>query len=215
MKNRLTRILEHCFIEHSHYLFPITEKNQTGATHIFEALHRFFDRWRSSLELSKTQYFQMRNCTSRNENRFSFSHLQRFIAWKVFDTIQISFLPTGHSHEDIDQACSTNSQMLKSNNVFTLPELHEQLQKRYNSHSTVTFMVIVVKILIFLNKANLFSFILLFFFATSIFIFFETQTKFHVVRLNLKPLANWSGLAPTTSHFLVMFPLSQMRQKIK
>ena len=43
---------------------------------------------------------------SENENRWVISYLSLLIDIGMFDLIQMSFLPVGHTHEDIDQAFS-------------------------------------------------------------------------------------------------------------
>lgn len=82
----------------------MTEEFQTGANHIIESLGRFLEYRRACLEFPKALYPQMNDCTEENINRFMFHYLECLIAWEVFESIQISFLPIGPTHEDIYQA---------------------------------------------------------------------------------------------------------------
>ena len=43
-------------------------------------------------------------------------------------TIELSFLPVGHTHTDIDQLFSIFSNYLKSNNAITINEFHDVIR---------------------------------------------------------------------------------------
>lgn len=75
------------------------------------------------------------NFTRENKNRFLFSYLQSFVRWEMFDQIQVTFLPIGHTHEDIDHSFSSNSAHL--NDTITINDLHLQLYECLNIHSKV------------------------------------------------------------------------------
>lgn len=78
-------------------------------------------------DLPNVLFVQLDNCTRENKNRFFMSYLQCLVHWKVFNEIVASFLPIGHTHEDVDQAFSSTSARLKTHNAVTLEDLHVKL----------------------------------------------------------------------------------------
>jgi hypothetical protein len=56
--------------------------------------------------LPKTLFIQMDNAAGENKNKYVFGFLSNLVAKGVFETIVVSFLPVGHTHEDIDQIFS-------------------------------------------------------------------------------------------------------------
>ena len=63
---------------------------------------------------------------------------EAMIRWSVFDEIEISFLPIGHNHEDIDQSFSWTSPRLKQKNAITLGDLQAEVRQTFNNFTTVT-----------------------------------------------------------------------------
>lgn len=53
--------------------------------------------------------------------------------WGVFDSIEISFLPAGYNHEDIDQDFSMTSSCLRCEDRDTLADGHSFLWKALDS----------------------------------------------------------------------------------
>jgi hypothetical protein len=49
----------------------------------------------------------MDNCSHENKNKYMLAYCHWLVFNKVFQSITISFLPVGHTHEDIDQMFST------------------------------------------------------------------------------------------------------------
>ena len=46
------------------------------------------------------------NCAQENKNRFLLAFCSLLLKWKLFDEVTLSFLPVGHTHEDVDQIFS-------------------------------------------------------------------------------------------------------------
>ena len=82
----------------------------------------------------------MDNCTRENKNRYFLSYVQALVHWNVFKEVEVSFLPVGHTHEDIDQAFSTTSSRLRNHNAITLVDIQNELRQVYNSHTQVGHM---------------------------------------------------------------------------
>jgi hypothetical protein len=64
---------------------------------------------RNSSQYPHTLYLQLDNCSreNKNKNKYMFAYLAWLMKQKIFSLIQVSFLPTGHTHEDVDQMFST------------------------------------------------------------------------------------------------------------
>ncbi len=139
LKVKLIGLLEHG-LENKLRLLTMTEEHKTGANHVIEAVHRFLmDRSISDTPPPKL-FIQVDNCTRENKNRYFLSYIECLLMWNVFKEIEVSFLPIGHTHEDIDQAFSTTSAKLSTNNAITLRDLHKELGTVYNRHTVVCHM---------------------------------------------------------------------------
>ena len=63
--------------------------------------------------------------------RHVFGFLHYLVLKGVFDNIYVSFLPVGHTHEDIDQMFSRFAVYLKGNNVYDMDELFTALKTSF------------------------------------------------------------------------------------
>ncbi len=139
LKVRLVGLLEHNQLNKLR-LYTLTEEYPTGANHVIEAVHRFLSERVNQSTLPRTFYIQVDNCTKENKNRFLFSYIESLIHWNIFDQVEVSFLPVGHTHEDIDQTFSRTSDRLRCNNAITLRDLHHELKQVYNDQTSVVSM---------------------------------------------------------------------------
>ncbi len=139
LKVRLIGLLEHNQ-QNRLRLFTLTEEYPTGANHVIEAIHRFLGERVNQATLPRTFYLQVDNCTRENKNRYFFAYIESLLRWKLFDEIIVSFLPVGHTHEDIDQTFSRTSDRLRCNDAVTLDELHGEFRQVYNEHTSVGSM---------------------------------------------------------------------------
>ena len=71
---------------------------------------------------------QMDNCFRENKNRYVIAYLSLLVHRGVFKTVQMNFLPVGHTHEDIDQVFSRLSVFMKSHNLLCEEDLHQLTQ---------------------------------------------------------------------------------------
>ena len=55
-------------------------------------------------------------------------YLKYLVAARVFESIEVGFLPVGHTHEDVDQAFSQTSARLRVRNSTTRDDLHSELR---------------------------------------------------------------------------------------
>ncbi|MEM9681301.1 MAG: hypothetical protein AAF901_13340, partial [Bacteroidota bacterium] len=139
LKVRLVGVLDHAVINRL-LLMTLTQEYESGANHIIEAIHRYLVIRSADGDLPKILYVQMDNCTRENKNRYLMAHLECLVSWGLFESIEVGFLPIGHTHEDIDQAFSATSKRLRSNNAITLEDLHNELRQTYNEKTVVISM---------------------------------------------------------------------------
>ncbi len=139
MKVRLIGIKEH-LASPNVLLFLMTEEHETGANHIVEALHRFLTGKAQTGALPPTLHVQADNCTRENKNRYIMGYFEFLIAKGVFQEVRISFLPVGHTHEDIDQVFSRTSEHLRHHEALTIEQLASELELSYNPQPRVTHM---------------------------------------------------------------------------
>ena len=87
--------------------------------------------------LPKTLYLQMDNCTKDNKNKYVFGYLCWLVQRGVFQTIEVSFLPVGHTHEDIDQLFSRLAIHLRGHNAISPSQLFEGIKVAFKKYGYV------------------------------------------------------------------------------
>lgn len=65
-------------------------------------------------------------------------YLSYLIQCNLFDTIEMNFLPVGHTHTDVDGMFGNFSPIFKSNNAFTLEDM-QNLIKNYLKDDLMMF----------------------------------------------------------------------------
>jgi hypothetical protein len=76
-----------------------------------------------------TLYLQADNAAGEGKNRWILGFCALLILWGLFECVDLSFLPPGHTHEDVDQDFSKIS-IFWSIDVFSMNQL-EQLMHKY------------------------------------------------------------------------------------
>jgi hypothetical protein len=66
---------------------------------------------------------QMDNTAKDNKNHYLLGFCSMLIAERLFETVEVFFLPVGHTHQDVDQAFSLVSKKLKESGAYTVPHL--------------------------------------------------------------------------------------------
>ena len=80
-------------------------KQGTNAT--IEVLHRvLLHTLKQEGKLPATLYLQLDNTTKQCKSQFMLAYLGSLVDSGVFKRVVLSFLPVGHTHEDIDQMFS-------------------------------------------------------------------------------------------------------------
>ena len=80
-------------------------------------------------------YLQLDNCAGENKNRYLLFFCGLLVAWKIFRKVKVSFLPVGHTHEDIDQMFSRFAEWLRNHDIFTVEELAEGLRQSFTAEN--------------------------------------------------------------------------------
>jgi hypothetical protein len=82
--------------------------------------------------LPKYLYLQLDNTVKQNKNKFLMGFLGLLIINGVFENIYVSFLPVGHTHEDIDQLFSRLAVALASRDCHSLLELCDVIRSAFH-----------------------------------------------------------------------------------
>lgn len=112
------------------YMIPHTYKGGSNVTiHCLnESLKRMQAAYKDrGLQWPTTWCLQLDNTTKENKNQFVLAWLQMPVDTHVFDEILVSFLPVGHTHEDIDQRFSVISRALRTENILSVQHMREFL----------------------------------------------------------------------------------------
>jgi hypothetical protein len=108
LNDAATRLKMHLYgaIVHGHgaWAFTMPDHEHQGHNTTIQVLHEVL------LDIKKKQGFlppvlklQLDNTTKQNKGQFLFGYLAMLLEQGVFEEIELSFLPVGHTHEDIDQ----------------------------------------------------------------------------------------------------------------
>jgi hypothetical protein len=114
------------------YVYPYSKFVNGGSNWTIQCLLEALSSEASKeghVNFPRTWFIQMDNCSGENKNKFVFAFLSTLVAKGYFDTIVVSFLPTGHTHEDVDQLFSILAARLKLNGIHLSREEFDALLK--------------------------------------------------------------------------------------
>ena len=100
------------------YAFTYLNNVKTGTNIVIECLHRIFIDLRRRGPLPATLFLQVDNTAKQNKNSYMFGYLGCLVQWGLFAHVSLSFLPVGHTHEDIDQFFSKISGYLRTHDAY-------------------------------------------------------------------------------------------------
>ena len=98
---------------------------------LFEVL---LDTLRKESTLPPILFLQLDNTTKQNKGRFLYAFLAALVDADVFEYIYVSFLPVGHTHEDIDQFFSRISVYLRVRSALTPSEMRIRIRQSYRKY---------------------------------------------------------------------------------
>ncbi|WAR30311.1 hypothetical protein MAR_032853, partial [Mya arenaria] len=79
--------------------------------------------------LPPTLFLQADNCVRENKNQYVLGFCELLVKERIFNEVHLSFLPVGHTHEDIDSKFATIADTLRTQNAETLDSLLGMLEK--------------------------------------------------------------------------------------
>jgi hypothetical protein len=95
------------------YAFTIPDHEPQGHNTTIQVLHHILCDLKKEGPLPKVLKLQVDNTTKQNKGQYLYGYLDLLVEYGVFESVEVSFLPVGHTHEDIDQFFSRISVWLR------------------------------------------------------------------------------------------------------
>jgi hypothetical protein len=112
------------------FLWTVPPHIAQGHNITIQALHKILCHiLKKDGKLPRVLFLQLDNTTKQCKGKGVFGYAAVLVALRIFDKIYISFLPVGHTHEDIDQIFSRVSVHLRARNAPTLAKMHTELRR--------------------------------------------------------------------------------------
>ena len=116
------------------YAFPYLENVKHGTNMSIECLHRvLLDIYKADGKLAPKLWLQEDNTTKCCKSCYKLGYCALLVAWGLFDEVVLSFLPVGHTHEDIDQFFSRLAVYLRTHHARSRKELCQAVHDCYLS----------------------------------------------------------------------------------
>jgi len=119
MKLHVTGVLVHGWRA---FMYTSNDRWIGGSSLSVEILQRTLSHLERDRALPPVFYLQLDNTGKDNKNNYFFVYLAWLVFRHIFQRIEVSFLPVGHTHEDIDQMFSRTSVRLKDIDIPTRQE---------------------------------------------------------------------------------------------
>jgi hypothetical protein len=95
------------------YAFTMPDHEPQGHNTTIQVLHHILTDQAKKGPLPEILKIQLDNTTKQNKGQYVFGYLDLLVEYAVFKDVEVSFLPVGHTHEDIDQFFSRISVWLR------------------------------------------------------------------------------------------------------
>jgi hypothetical protein len=139
LTNELRRIKMHLYGALVHgrgaYAFTITDHEAQGHNSSIQVLHHILLDVARKGRMPKTLKLQLDNTTKQNKGQYLFGYLSLLIEYGVFISIEVSYLPVGHTHEDIDQFFSRIAVWLRFVHAHTYTHRHTDTHTHTQTHT--------------------------------------------------------------------------------
>ena len=89
------------------------------------------EKVKSKRQLGRNLFLQLDNTYKENKNIYVFRAMAYLIQQEIFETIDVSFLLVGHTHNDVDQVFSRISKKLFPCNVFSFEEMLRAIKESH------------------------------------------------------------------------------------
>ncbi len=137
IKQKLIGVLFHGGLGGTDFLAYLTspENIPGGSNQTIDAFCRCFlvllehRAFKEKLRTPDTLYIQLDNTSKDNKNRYFMAFCDWLVSNGVFKTVEVNFLPVGHTHEDIDRKFSRVSVALSCQDTITIGDLHRSLKQ--------------------------------------------------------------------------------------
>ena len=141
MSDEITKVKMHLYGALVHgraaYAFTIPDHEKQGHNTTIQVLqHILEDLKRKDGKLPPVLKLQLDNTTEQNKGQFLYGYLAMLVEYGVFREIEVSFLPVGHTHEDIDQFFSRVSVYFRHHDVFSREEMTMAIRNAYTFKDT-------------------------------------------------------------------------------
>jgi hypothetical protein len=133
------------------YVFMVDKNWSADPNLTIEILHRVLGT--IPIE-SRVLYVQMDNCARENKNKDVFAYLSYLVKCGLFDRVEASFLPVGHTHEDIDQLFSVIGNYLKTHDAYTLSDFMKCVKLSSAVIVKVVYLTVVAQIKQMMHDQN-------------------------------------------------------------
>jgi hypothetical protein len=210
--------LVHGKVAHGYTFLPNIKH---GSNVTIETLHRVllheFARGGGVPFTQRMLYLQLDNTTKQCKSQFVLGYLALLVAWGVFDEVVLSFLPVGHTHEDIDQMFSRIAEWLRKHDATSRIGFREAILAGFKGKWTGNVVAGDIE-----RASNLSHWLPQFLNSMEKKSFGPAQregiTKFHQFRFSLlqgvpimrvrewcgdEEAAPWGGLEPESTHHVV------------
>ena len=114
------------------YAFTVPAHVRQGHNVTIEVIWRVINDSRDSKgNLPPVLLLQLDNTTKQNKGKYLYAFLHLLVLHGVFRKIVVTYLPVGHTHEDIDQMFSRYAVHLRRRDAFTREQMGLELRKAY------------------------------------------------------------------------------------
>lgn len=117
------------------YVYTILDSVKQGSNATLEVLHRVINDTyvNEGGKLPPKLYLQLDNTVKQCKNKYVLGYCAWLVHFGVFQEITISFLPVGHTHEDIDQMFSCISKYLSSHDAPSRLAFGEAVKRAFHN----------------------------------------------------------------------------------
>jgi len=136
LKLHITGVINHS--NNDRFFYGSLDHWPHGSNFIISVMNIYLSYYNELLQTQQkpwptTLFLQLDNCWKENKNKYVFSYLSTLIQRHLFDEIYMYCLPTGHTHEDIDQLFSSFTIHYWKHGFRSIPSMDAFLQVAYPS----------------------------------------------------------------------------------
>ena len=118
------------------YTFTMPDHERQGHNTTIQVIMHVLTDLLKSGRLPPVFTLQLDNTTKQNKGQYLYGFLALLVEKGVFEAIVVSFLPVGHTHEDIDQLFSRISMWLRHHNAAGRVSLAKAIKHAYKFEKT-------------------------------------------------------------------------------